>query len=151
LDPAAMRAILDTEIPLVFAPWEVSSQVWISRADLEALGRSGRSGAWVAETSRSWIERWEKSIDTRGFNPFDTLALGWLTHPRSIDAQEMRMAIEEAPDDRAIAGQPAAMKPYLVARPGPGQGRTAIYCFAPKAEFKELLLQRLAGRGVGGK
>jgi inosine-uridine nucleoside N-ribohydrolase len=146
LDPVAMRAILDTAIPLVFAPWEVSSQVWLSRADLEALARRGGSGAWVAETSRSWIDLWEKSIDARGFNPFDTLALGWLTHPR-----EMRMAIEQAPDDRAIAGQPAGMKPYLVARSGPDEGRTAIYCFAPKADFKGLLLERLAGRAVGGK
>jgi inosine-uridine nucleoside N-ribohydrolase len=146
LDPAAMRAILDTSIPLVFAPWEVSSQVWISRADLETLARAGGSGGWIAKTSQSWIERWEKTIDTRGFNPFDTLALGWLTHPRLIEAQEMRVTIEEAPDDRTIAGQATKTKPYLVARPTAENGRAAIYCFAPKPGFKEMLIERLGGK-----
>ncbi|MEX0978466.1 MAG: nucleoside hydrolase, partial [Pirellulales bacterium] len=84
LDPAAMQVILDTKIPLVFAPWEVSSHVWISRDDLEALRQSGTSGSWIAETSQYWIARWEKSIDSRGFNPFDTLAMGWVTHPHLI-------------------------------------------------------------------
>ena len=145
LDPTAMQAILDTKIPLVFVPWEVSSQVWISRDDLEALRNTGGSGAWVARTSRYWIERWEKGIDPRGFNPFDTLAMGWLTHPHLIEAEEMSITIEEAPNDRTPPGQPAKMKPYLVARPATAQGRAAIYCFRPKREFKELLIERLGG------
>ena len=145
LDPAAMRAILDTEIPLVFAPWEVSSQVWISRDDLEALRKTGGSGAWVAETSGYWIQRWEKNIDPRGFNPFDTLAMGWLTHPESIETEDVQITIEEAADDRAPAREPAKMKPYLVARPATARGRAAIYCFAPKSQFKELLIERLGG------
>ena len=44
LDPAAMQVILTTRIPLVFAPWEVSSHVWISRDDLKTLSRQGESG-----------------------------------------------------------------------------------------------------------
>lgn len=141
LDPAAMRELLDTRIPLVFAPWEVSSKVWISRDDLETLRKSGSTGAWIAETSQYWINFWEKNVDARGFNPFDTLALGWLTHPGLIETEPAQMTIEEAPDDRA----PAKTKPYLVARPGRGQGRSATYCTTPKPAFKELLLERLGG------
>ena len=147
LDPDAMRAILDTKIPLVFAPWEVSSHVWISRDDLEMLRASGGSGAWIAETSQYWIERWEKGIDPRGFNPFDTLAVGWLTHPDLIETVQMQVVIEEAPDDRAApqAGD-VKNKPYLVGRPFHGDGREAVYCFRPKAAFKSLLMERLSGR-----
>src|SRR5262249_55309408 len=76
LDPAAMQVILDSSVPLVFAPWEVSSQVWIGRDELAALGRSGGSGKWIAETSEYWIAMWEREITKRGFNPFDSLALG---------------------------------------------------------------------------
>ncbi|MEX0675897.1 MAG: nucleoside hydrolase [Pirellulales bacterium] len=143
LDPAAMRAILDAQIPLVLAPWEVSSQVWISREDLEVLRKSGGSGAWIAHTSQYWIDRWEKSIDARGFNPFDTLAMGWLTHPELIKTEEMAVTIEEAPDDRALLGRPAKTKPYLVVRPASAQARRALYCFMPKPGFKELLIGRL--------
>lgn len=145
LDPAAMQAILDTKIPLVFAPWEVSSHVWISRDDLETLRRSGESGSWIAQTSQYWIERWEKNIDDRGFNPFDTLAMGWITHPQLIETEELNVAIEEVPDDRIAAGQPPKNKPYLLVRPADTPSRRVIYCRTPRPGFKELLMQRLRG------
>ncbi|MBI3837682.1 MAG: nucleoside hydrolase [Planctomycetia bacterium] len=147
LDPAAMRAILDTKIPLVFAPWEVSSHVWVSRDDLESLRNSGGSGAWIAETSQYWIERWEKNIDTRGFNPFDTLAMGWLTHPSLIESARMQVVIEEGPNDRLSSeGAEPKVKPYLVVQPFEGHGREAIYCFLPRPTFKPVLMERLSGR-----
>jgi len=147
LDVNAMRVILETNIPLVFAPWEVSSHLWISKDDLESLRDSGQSGEWIAETSQYWIERWKKGGETRGFNPFDTLAMGWLTHPELIESVSMRMTIEEGADDRSFAkADKVKNKPYLVARPFQGTGREAIYCYKPKPEWKGLLMQRLAGR-----
>jgi inosine-uridine nucleoside N-ribohydrolase len=148
LDPVAMQAILDTKIPLVFAPWEVSSHVWISRDSLKTLRGTGGSGAWIAETSPYWIERWETNGETRGFNPFDTLAVGWLAHPESIKSMEVSVTIEEAADDRANAesGEEVKTKPYLVARPYQGSGRQAIYCFDVRPEFKPMLMKRLSGR-----
>ncbi len=147
MDPDAMQAILDTKIPLVFAPWEVSSHVWISRTDLDSLGDSGGSGAWIAETSGYWIQRWEMNGETRGFNPFDTLAIGWLTHPELIETIRMEMTIEEAVDDRSNPRESETRtKPYLIGRPFQSKGRDATYCFQPKPEFKALLIERLSGR-----
>ena len=144
LDPEAMQVILDSDIPLVFAPWEVSSHVWISRADLETLRNSGDSGAWIAESSEYWISMWEKRISDRGFNPFDTLAAGWLTHPELIESMAVRVRIEEGPDDRA-AGDSERTKPYLVVEPATNADREVIYCHTPTDAFHALLLQRLAG------
>lgn len=146
-DPAAMQALLDTKIPLVFAPWEVSSHVWISRDDLEALRRTGGSGAWVAESSQYWIDLWDKNISSRGFNPFDTLALGWLTHPELIASMPVNVRIEEGPDDGATPEERAAgkTKPYLlVEQVKQPQQREIIYCYKPRPQFKALLLERLA-------
>ncbi len=147
LDPVAMQAILDTKIPLVFAPWEVSSHVWISRDDLNTLRSTGGSGAWIAETSPYWMERWETSGETRGFNPFDTLAVGWLTHPDLVESMEVSVTIEEDADDRADpqSGE-VKTKPYLVVRPDQGSGRQAIYCFDVRSNFKPILIKRLSGR-----
>lgn len=145
LDPDAMQAILETDIPLVFAPWEVSSHVWISRDDLKTLAAAGDSGAWIARTSQYWIARWEAGISPLGFNPFDTLAIGWLTHPELIESEEVAIAIETGPDDRAPPGTTARKKPYLLARPTKGNERQVIYCFKPKAEFKPALVERLGG------
>lgn len=145
LDPLAMQAILDTEIPLVFAPWEVSSHVWISRDDLTNLQNSGGSGAWIAKTSPYWIERWERGGESRGFNPFDTLAVGWLTHPESIKSMEVSVTIEVGANDRVATEEPKT-KQYLNVRPYEGTGRKAIYCFDVQPEFKPMLMERLSGR-----
>ncbi len=147
LDPAAMQAILDTEIPLVFAPWEVSSHVWITRDDLAALHRTGGSGAWITETSQYWIAQWEKKLTNRGFNPFDTLAVGWVTHPSLIQSMRVTARIEEGPDDRAAAGQAVRTKPYLIVEPVSADEvtREMIYCYEPQPGFKQILIQRLSG------
>lgn len=150
LDPTAMQVILDTRIPLVFAPWEVSSKLWINREDLAALARTGGSGQWIAETSAYWISLWEARITSRGFNPFDTLAAAWVTHPQWIKAIRVEAHIEQAPDDRVAVdrGGDAKMKPYLVVRPCDAEGsREILYCYEPKPELKPMLLKRLSGSG----
>jgi pyrimidine-specific ribonucleoside hydrolase len=141
-DPVAMQAILDTKIPLVFAPWEVSSHVWITRDDLQTLKQSGPSGQWIAETSQYWIARWEAGITDRGFNPFDTLAAGWVTHPHLIRSMRVGVNIIEGPDDR----DGDKTKPYLVVEPTTETSREVIFCFQPEDAFKPLLMQRLAGQ-----
>lgn len=147
-DPQAMQVILDSNIPLVFAPWEVSSKLWITRADLKALAESGESGAWVAKTSAYWITGWELAITDRGFNPFDTLAAGWLSHPELIEAMPVNVRIEQLADDRATASSAdeVNMKPYLLVEKAEATDREIIYCHTPLPEFKAVLLERLAER-----
>ena len=148
LDPAAMQVVLDSSIPLVFAPWEVSSKLWITRDDLETLRATGGSGAWIAESSQYWIRRWKIGISDRGFNPFDTLAAGWVTHPQLIESMKVCVRIEEGPDDRVgpVRRSAGKTKPYLVVEPYEGRGREAVYCHTPQPPFKALLLERLSGR-----
>lgn len=141
-DPAAMQVILDSPAPLALAPWEVSSQVWIARDDLARLRATGGSGEWIADTSQYWIERWERGISPRGFNPFDTLAVGWVTHPALIKSEPASVRIETATDDR----DPRKTKPYLWVTPHDSKGRQAIYCYQPLDGFQPLLMRRLAGK-----
>ncbi len=146
-DPEAMRVLLDTKIPLVFAPWEVSSKVWITRDDLSTLAEAGGSGRWIAETSVYWITGWELAITNKGFNPFDTLAAGWLTHPSLIDSMPVSVRIEELPDDRAVdhSGGDSPKKPYLLVEETENSVGRIIYCHTPLPEFKPILMERLAG------
>jgi len=169
LDPVAAQRLLETQIPLVLAPWEVSSHVWLTADDLQTLSAAGASGRWIAKTSGYWLKFWQEQLGAQGFNPFDTLALGYVTHPQLIEHQPMRVAIEVLPDDRpATASQDASVdanavdptaprsKPYLVVRPldsDSPSARKVSYCFRPRAAFKPLLLERLAGTagGEGGR
>lgn len=145
LDPAAMQVILDTEIPLVFAPWEVSSQVWVGQQDLDALRKKSKAGRWVARQCQSWLDFWRRELGTHGFNPFDTLAVAWVTHPQLVETMEVGVWIEEREDDRAPGGD--RKKPYLLVDPERRDRRRAIYSYRPSPRFHSLLMRRLAGEG----
>lgn len=155
LDPEAMGVIFASKVRLVMAPWEVSSSVWISRGDLARLSARSDSGAWIDRTSQYWLDRWEKGLGVAAFNPYDTLAIGWLTHPHLVHGFEARATIEQGPDDGATTGTSSGRgtKPYLHARPVSGDGgdgdANALYLFAADRAFKPVLLDTLAGVSAG--
>jgi inosine-uridine nucleoside N-ribohydrolase len=153
-DPAAAAVILATTIPLALAPWEVASHVWITGADLETLAALGTSGAWLAARCASWLAVWRRDLGTDGFNPFDTLAVSWLTHPHLIDHADVAVTVDPGP----AASRPAATRPdaralrsdvELVAHFQRAGGRRAVYCCTPRPELKPILLERLARRASG--
>jgi len=146
-DVEAMRILLESEIDLVFAPWEVSSHVWITDEDLERLRASGGSGAWIAEKSQSWIAMWRDQLGQEGFNPFDTLAVGWLTHPELIESMRVGVWIASGPDDTvAQDGARVRDKAYLLVDAAREETRSALYLVRPARGFKDFLIKRLAGR-----
>lgn len=148
-DAEAMQIILDSKIDLVFAPWEVSSHIWITPEDLQRLSDSGGSGAWIAEKSQSWIAMWQNQLNQRGFNPFDTLGVGWVTHPQLMESMQVTARIEQAPDDtvQPTNGRAPREKPYLLVEPTDADDtRRIVYAYRPKPEFKQILLERLAGK-----
>lgn len=142
-DPEAMQVILDADVPFVMAPWEVSSKVWLMREDMNRLRGTTPSGDWLAENTQTWIDRWERGYGVAGFNPFDTLAIAWLTHPELIESSPVAVWIEEGPDDT----EPGKTKPYLHVDADKEDGRRAVYCHTPEPGFKPMLLERLMGPG----
>ena len=100
-------------MPLVLAPWEVSSHVLITAADLDLLGARGGSGAWLAAVCQSWLAVWRERFRVDGFNPFDTLAVSWVTHPELIAHADVALAIEPAPAAAARPQPATASEPRL--------------------------------------
>ena len=138
LDPRAMQVLLDSGVELWLAPWEVSSHVWITPEDLRALAGRSATGAWLWLRCQAWMRMWRQDLGAPGFNPFDTLAVGLLTHPGLIETRDVRIAIERGADDTGKPGR----KPYLVCRDAPG-GRRARYAWRPLEAFHDALLGRL--------
>ena len=143
LDAVAMQRLLDTDIELVFAPWEVSSHVWLREPDLDWLSEQSEAGAWLAAACRSWLARWQRTLRLDGFNPFDTLALAWVTHPQLIESFEGGAWIEELEDD--TEPNSGKHKPYLLVDPERRELRQVTYTYRPADAFQPLLLERLAG------
>ena len=141
-DPDAAQALMDSGVRIVFAPWEVSSHVWLTRNDLEALKTRGGSGLWVYSVTQHWIDGWEKRLGAPGFNPFDTLAIGYLTHPGLIEGFACDAEIVTA--EETDAQGETTLKPHWVVRPS-GSG-AHLYLHTPAPAFKDVLLDRLGPR-----
>lgn len=155
-DPEAFGVLLAQRVPLVLTPFEISSRVWLTQEDLTKLASGGAAGRFLAAPARSWLQLWQQVFKVDGFNPFDTLAVGYLTHPGWLTCTDLAIGIERHPDDVTEArmqGSQGPDKPYLVVRsPLSAQSAVARYCYTVHAEFKPELLRRLtAGAAAGNR
>jgi inosine-uridine nucleoside N-ribohydrolase len=131
LDPAAAASVLAAPVPLALAGWEVASKLWVSPADLERVGRSGSGGVWIQERANTWASLWRWVLQAPGFNPFDTLAVGYVAHPELFTTEPVELSLQRGPD-------------RLIAHPAAGETR-AVYCAKASPRFHELLLRALEG------
>lgn len=126
-DPEAYQVLVDSKVPLAFAPWEISSKVWLTRDDLQTLAPRNPGINWLLPAALDWLNLWKTRFGTDGFNPFDALAVGYLTDRDTLQCFAGEMRIEPGPN--------------LVVRRGPG--RQVTYCHTASPKFKEQLLRRL--------
>ncbi len=89
-----------------------------------------------------WLAWWHEDVRVEGFNPFDTLAVGYVTSPDLLQCTEVKARIEIAPDD---ADQEVASKkkPYLLVSADLKSFRTVTYCSGVRSQLKEELFARL--------
>lgn len=146
-DPDAFRTILAADVPLTLAPWEISSTVWITDAELARWADGSPASRWLAEAAPSWIGLWKEVFEVDGFNPFDTLAVAVLTSPELITCETLAIHIVRGPDDVTApamqGGGDVQTKPYLVVDPTVGVVRSARYCHAAAPGFREDLMARV--------
>lgn len=130
-DVPGTQVLLDSGVRLVFAGYESSCDTWLTRRDVEEIGRRGAGGKWFAETSEAWLSRWETGLKLSGFNPFDVVTVGWVTHRGIMGSHLVRGRIVRGPDDRGEERLVADRKEkaYLVCDPveeGVGAKRAEI-------------------------
>ena len=145
LDPPAFQVILDSRVPLVLAPWEVSSKVWITHADLDHLVQSNPSLDWLVGPASDWLIFWKLGFGVDGSNPFDTLAVGYALTPDLLHCESLPAKIETLPNDITMFTSPAK-KPFLLAAKDINGGTVVQYCSDVQPKFKTDLLARLALR-----
>ncbi len=146
LDPVGMQVILDSSVPLVLAPFEISSQVWLKKEDLDKLERGNEACRFLVPPARVWLKLWKDVFFVDGFNPFDTLAVGYLVNPKLVRWEDLPVLIQVLQDDiteERMQGVESETKPYLIVDSKQRTSRRAKYCFAPEPGFKADLLRRL--------
>ncbi len=147
LDPEAFRVLIASKVPLVLTPFEVSSKVWIESEDIDRLEKGPASARSLATPARAWLGLWGRLFSVGGFNPFDTLAVGYVASPSGFRCESLPIAIQTLPDDVTEPGMQGTVvqtKPYLLVsasfKSSPGR---ALYCSEAPASFKPDLFKRL--------
>src|SRR5919106_141890 len=148
LDPNAFRILLESKTQLVLTPFEISSKIWIESPDLDRLAAGGAAARALAGPARQWLDLWRRLFSVQAFNPFDTLAVGYMLSPDAFDCERLPTTIEVLPDDvtePGVQGTKVEKKPYLLASASlTGTHVQTLYCSTPPQTFKRDLIERLA-------
>jgi inosine-uridine nucleoside N-ribohydrolase len=144
LDSEAARLVLASGVPVILAPWELSSQVWITADDLERMKAGPPAARWLYISAMDWLELWRDKFGVDGFNPFDTLAVAILTSPELLTCDTLLVKIETLLDDAPPDGAPSGItKPYLLVSNDLQSHVTVEYCWKASQNFKTDLMKRL--------
>ena len=104
-DPAAVRAVLASRIPIVLAPVETSSALVIDRSNALRLQHGGTAGAFLHGRSRAWLWFWTSIVKHSGGVMFDSLAILRVARPDLV-AIEPRYAHVTPAGDLIASKQP---------------------------------------------
>lgn len=116
-DVEAWEIILESSLPVTFAPFELSKKVRITEQDVAYMEKNaGPSGKYLAPHMKQWCREWRDAWGADGFIPFDLLATGYVMVPQFFRGKVMPVGILQYPDDTQDFkdGVPPACKPYLI-------------------------------------
>ncbi len=132
-DPAAVKIVLDSKIPIVLVPIDTASRLEIDRGDLRSLKESGPAGEYLARRSGIWLWFWTNFVKTKGGPIFDAMAIIPATRPELLTIKKRYARMDEAGN-------------LIVTSRLTSGARPVRYCtgFAPGT--KELVLRRLMTR-----
>ncbi|EGU32019.1 ThiJ/PfpI [Vibrio ichthyoenteri ATCC 700023] len=145
LDPNALHILLESQIPLVFTPFELANKVWITSKELDVLKSNPGVGQYLNKHSQPWLEMWSKDFGAKGFNPFDALAAGYIINPNRYHSKQVSVELRIGQDDTKSSqfGQSNHYKPYLIAS-DEAQGRySALVCTDVDSDFAESLINSI--------
>ena len=82
-DPSAARVVLESGVDCVLMGFELTSQVSITKEDLDIIARRGSStSAYFHENSLAWLDYWTNTFkEDKGFHPWDSATIAWLINP----------------------------------------------------------------------
>jgi inosine-uridine nucleoside N-ribohydrolase len=141
LDPEGFQVLLDSGVPIVLAPFEISAKTPLSEEDIERFAGVPDLADFFLEPLRDYVDWYQERFGIRAIYPFDTLAVARVTSPEWIACDELPVAIESGPDDVV----PSRDKPYLLAASELDSPSRATYCHTADAPFIPDLMRRILG------
>jgi inosine-uridine nucleoside N-ribohydrolase len=104
-DPAAVRRVLDSKIPMTLIPIEAAAEVMVDEKDLEEIGRNSEGGHFLQKNSGAWLWFWTNFVGTNGGPLFDAAAVVAAAKPTLL-VLERRSAAMDLSGDLRISKNP---------------------------------------------
>jgi len=138
-DPEGFQVLLDSGVPIVLAPFEISSKTPLPEKDIERFAAVPEIADFFLEPLRDYVDWYDEHFGVRAIFPFDTLAVAYLTSPQWITCDELPIEIQTLPDDINKEEE----KPYLIVSSELSSPRRAHYCHTTTEELVPDLMLRL--------
>lgn len=129
-DPAAVRVVLRTKVPLVLAPPEAGGEVTLTRDDARRMTAGGPAARFLQRGSRVWLWFWTSIVKHRGGPLFDSLGILAAFHPEFVHTEQRYASVTGAGELLA------AEKPFP-------QGRPVTFCRGINSRANREMMARL--------
>lgn len=140
-DAEGMQILLDSGVPIVLAPFEISSKTPLPENAIELFATDPKYSDFFLEPLRDYVNWYDEHFHVRAIFPFDTLAVAYLTSPQWIECDELPAEIQTLPDDI----ETDETKPYLIVAPELQSKTRVKYCHTASEDFVPDLVKRLLG------
>ncbi len=138
-DSEGFQILLDSDAPIVLAPFEISAKTPIPQKDIERFATVPELADFFLEPLRDYVNWYDSHFQVRAIFPFDTLAVAYLTSPEWIRCDVLPVAIQTLPNDI----RPSENKPYLIVSSELDTERRVTYCHTASDAFVPDLMRRL--------
>lgn len=138
LDSDAFRIVFESKVKVVLCPFEISSKVWLKKADLDRLETGNAGNKWLAEVSKDWLAQWV-NLGADGFNPFDVLASHYIIAPEDLVMEELNAHLEIHLNDSLPENDRKVFKNYLLC--DKTNGFPVRYCYGVVEDYHEKLMR----------
>ncbi|MGI9383200.1 MAG: nucleoside hydrolase [Methyloligellaceae bacterium] len=135
MDPVSAEAVMQSGIPIVLAPFELSVQAVVTPQHLETIKAHKTAAArYLFNKTRNWVRFWMKTFPgDGGFHPWDSAAIAVLLQPDLLKCEDRGFRIRMADDAAhgigdAKTGRVMRKRPWLETDKSFGDGRLR-YCY----------------------
>ena len=135
-DFSCFDLVLRSGVPMTLIPYEVAAKVTLNRQDLDDLLTGPPASQWVSEQASGWLQLWRWGLQTDGFFPFDTLAVGYVTGSQRFQCDLLSAQVVSR---SGIWSSTLTLEVSKHIQ----NGNLVTYCYNVSPQFKLDLMQRL--------